>query len=875
MKEETPLMQQYNSIKAKYPDALLLFRVGDFYETFNEDAVKASQVLGIVLTKRSNGAAADMDLAGFPHHSLESYLPRLVRAGLRVAICDQLEDPKTTKKIVKRGVTEVVTPGVTFSDKILEQKANNFLAAWYQTAPKGSTGLALLDASTGEFYVGEGQADYIDKLLQSFQPSEVLVPRNAKADFEHRFGNRFNTYSLDEWVFQSMFCRELLSKHFKTTSLKGFGVDGMDAAIVAAGAALHYLQQTRQEALVHIGSLSRMEEDRYVWLDRFTIRNLELVNSPHENAKTLLNILDSTVSPMGGRMLRRWLLMPLKELSVARQRLENVDALTGNSETLEVLQQCLQRLGDPERIASRIAIRKLGPREALQLKRSLQQIPEIKEYLNRVESEGFSALSDRLQPCAALLDKLESALSDDPPAVVAKGGVFREGYDAALDEIRTLATEGKDILLRIQREEAERTGITSLKIAYNSVFGYYIEVTNSHKSKVPSEWIRKQTLANAERYITEELKVYEEKILGAEEKMLRIEERLYQELLEFMSSYIPALQLNAIELAALDCYCSFAAVSVRNGYVKPELDEGTTLNIVGGRHPVLEKQLPLGESYVPNDVFLDTEQQQIIMITGPNMSGKSAVLRQTALIVLMAQCGCFVPAQHASFGIVDKVFTRVGASDNLSQGESTFMVEMNETASILHNITSRSLVLLDEIGRGTSTYDGISIAWAIAEYLHEHPQHRPKTLFATHYHELNEMASRFPRIRNFNISIREDGNHILFLRKLVPGGSEHSFGIHVARMAGMPAKVLNRAQQMLETLERAHSDSGLVSASGHSNFKEELQLSFFQLDDPVLEQIREEILRTDIDTLTPVEALLKLNEIKKLISREKMKMNAL
>jgi DNA mismatch repair protein MutS len=578
---------------------------------------------------------------------------------------------------------------------------------------------------------------------------------------------------------------------------------------------------------------------------------------------------------MGGRMLRRWLLMPLKELSVARQRLENVDALTGNAETLEVLQQCLQRLGDPERIASRIAIRKLGPREALQLKRSLQQIPEIKAHLNEVGSEGFKALSDRLQPCTALLDKLESALSDDPPALVAKGGVFREGYDTALDEIRTLATQGKDVLLRIQREEAERTGITSLKIAYNSVFGYYIEVTNSHKSKVPSEWIRKQTLANAERYITEELKVYEEKILGAEEKMLRIEERLYQELLEFMSSYIPALQLNAVELAALDCYCSFASVSVRNGYVKPELDEGTVLNIVGGRHPVLEKQLPLGESYVPNDVFLDTEQQQVIMITGPNMSGKSAVLRQTALIVLMAQCGCFVPAQHASIGIVDKVFTRVGASDNLSQGESTFMVEMNETASILHNISSRSLVLLDEIGRGTSTYDGISIAWAIAEYLHEHPQNRPKTLFATHYHELNEMASRFPRIRNFNISIREDGNHILFLRKLVPGGSEHSFGIHVARMAGMPAKVLNRAQQMLETLERAHSDSGLVSASGHSSLKEELQLSFFQLDDPVLEQIREEILRTDIDTLTPVEALLKLNEIKKLISREKMKMNAI
>jgi DNA mismatch repair protein MutS len=578
---------------------------------------------------------------------------------------------------------------------------------------------------------------------------------------------------------------------------------------------------------------------------------------------------------MGGRMLRRWLLMPLKELSVVRQRLDNVDALTRHTEVLEELQNSLQRIGDPERIASRVAIRKLGPREALQLKRSLQQIPEIKERLKSIASEGFFALSDRLQPCPTLLDKLDSALSDDPPAVLAKGGVFKKGYDAELDEIRTLATEGKEVLLRMQREEAERTGISSLKIAYNSVFGYYIEVTNSHKSKVPSEWIRKQTLANAERYITEELKVYEEKILGAEEKMLLIEERLYQDLLEFMSSYIPALQQNAFELASLDCYCSFAVVSGRNGYVKPDLDEGTVLNIVGGRHPVLEKQLPLGESYVPNDVFLDTEQQQIIMITGPNMSGKSAVLRQTALIVLMAQCGCFVPAQHASIGIVDKVFTRVGASDNLSQGESTFMVEMNETASILHNISSRSLVLLDEIGRGTSTYDGISIAWAIAEYLHEHPQHRPKTLFATHYHELNEMAARFSRIRNFNIAIREDGNHILFLRKLVPGGSEHSFGIHVARMAGMPARVLSRAQQMLETLERAHSDSGLVSASGLARTKEELQLSFFQLDDPVLEQIREEILQTDINTLTPVEALMKLNEIKKLISREKLKMNAL
>jgi DNA mismatch repair protein MutS len=868
-------MQQYNSIKAKYPDALLLFRVGDFYETFSEDAIKASKVLGIVLTKRSNGAAADMELAGFPHHSLDTYLPKLVRAGMRVAICDQLEDPKTTKKIVKRGVTEVVTPGVTFSDKILDHKSNNFLAAFYPASGSGSkSGLALVDASTGEFYVSEGNTDYIDKLLQSFQPSEVLVPRSAKPAFEQKYGQRFYTYSLDDWAFQLLFAKETLLKHFQTISMKGFGVEEMQAGVVAAGAALYYLQQTRQEALVHISALSRMEEDRYVWLDRFTIRNLELVNSPHENARTLLSVLDFTVSPMGGRMLRRWLLLPLKEIIPIKERQDNVEVLTKSEELLEKLQADLKGVGDLERIASRIAIRKLGPREAMQLKRSLLLLAPMKEQLEKISHPGLKAIAGRLHSCEELLNKLTMALSDDPPALLNKGGTFRKGYHAALDELKELAFEGKDYLLKIQREESEKTGITSLKIAFNNVFGYYIEVTNVHKNKVPATWVRKQTLTNAERYITEELKQYEEKILGAEEKIQKIEETLYAELLEYMSTYILLLQQNASEMARLDCLCSFASVAMKYGYVKPTLDESLILNIRNGRHPVLEQQLPLGESYIPNDVYLDNEQQQIIIITGPNMAGKSAILRQTALIVLMAQTGCFVPAQEATIGMVDKIFTRVGASDNLSQGESTFMVEMNETASILHNITNRSLVLLDEIGRGTSTYDGISIAWAIAEFIHDHPTAKAKTLFATHYHELNEMAESFGRIKNFSIAIHESGNKILFLRKLIPGGSEHSFGIHVAQMAGMPTKVLKRAQQMLETLEKAHGLNEIVKSSESKAKKDELQLSFFQLDDPVLEQIRDEILQTDINTLTPVEALMKLNEIKKLISREKVNLNA-
>ena len=873
MKEETPLMQQYNSIKAKYPDALLLFRVGDFYETFNADAVKASQVLGIVLTKRGNGSASEMELAGFPHHSLDTYLPKLVRAGLRVAICDQLEDPKTTKKIVKRGVTEVITPGVAFSDKILDHKSNNFLAAVY-VDHDGYYGLALLDASTGEFLVAEGNSDYIDKLLMSFSPSEILVPRPKLKAFEERYGNKFYTYSLEEWIFQSLFAKETLLKHFGTTSLKGFGIEDMNAGIIAAGATLHYLQQTQHDLLGHINAISRIDEDKYVWLDRFTIRNLELVSSPHERAKTLLDVMDFTVSPMGARLLRRWLLMPLKEQQLINDRLDVVDYFTKQSKFADQLELQLKLIGDLERLTSRIAIRKLSPREASQVRRALTAIQPIRELCEKTEQPSLISCGELINPCNNLLQQLCNALVDDPTSQIAKGGAIKKGYDATLDELRSLSSEGKDYLLRIQREEIERTGITSLKIGFNNVFGYYIEVTNTHKDKVPTGWIRKQTLTNAERYITEELKVYEEKILGAEEKILSIEDKLFSDLVTAMTEYIPALQQNASQLARLDCLLSFARSSVKNNYVRPHLNDGYALDIRSGRHPVLEQQLPLGEAYVPNDVYLDKDQQQIIMITGPNMAGKSALLRQTALIVLMAQAGSFVPAQHAEIGIVDKIFTRVGASDNISQGESTFMVEMNETASILHNISPRSLVLLDEIGRGTSTYDGISIAWAIAEFLHEHPTAQPKTLFATHYHELNEMTSRFARIKNYNISIRESGNQILFLRKLVPGGSEHSFGIHVAKMAGMPTQVLHRSEQMLETLEKAHSNTELVKASSNKQQLDQFQLSFFQLDDPLLEQIRDEIFNIDINILTPVEALMKLNEIKKLITREKVKISS-
>jgi DNA mismatch repair protein MutS len=869
-KEDTPLMQQYNSIKSKHPDALLLFRVGDFYETFNEDAVRAARILGIVLTKRSNGAAADMDLAGFPHHSLETYLPRLVRAGLRVAICDQLEDPKATKKIVKRGVTEVVTPGVNFSDKILDQKTNNFLAAVFPSSDESRMGLALADASTGEFMVAEGASDYIDKLLQSFAPAEVLFPKPKQRKLEERYGARFNLYGLEDWVFQDEYAREVLQRQFGTVSLKGFGVDDWSYAIIAAGAAMHYLQQTQQVPLAHLRGLSRIDENSYVWLDRFTIRNLELVSSPHEGARTLLDVMDHTVTAMGGRLLRRWLLMPLKDKKRIEERQEVVRYLANTENAALKLEPLLKEMGDLERLSSRIALRKLGPREALMLRRSVKAISPLINWCNESGHAGLQRIANKLDPCTTILEELERAIQDDPPALITKGGVIRKGFNSELDEIRAIAYEGKDYLLRIQQEESSRTGISSLKIAYNNVFGYYIEVTNSHKHKVPGEWTRKQTLANAERYITEELKQYEEKILGAEEKMQSIEERLYSELLAFLSSFIDVLQRNAALIARLDVLFSFALAARKQNYHCPVISEDCVLDIREGRHPVLEQQLPVGESYIPNDVLLDPDEKQIIMITGPNMSGKSAILRQTALITLLAQCGSFVPATSAHVGIVDKIFTRVGASDNISQGESTFMVEMNETASILHNLSGRSLVLLDEIGRGTSTYDGISIAWAIAEYLHEQPHARARTLFATHYHELNEMAERFSRIRNYNVAIRENGNQVLFLRKLVPGGSEHSFGIHVARMAGMPASVIRKANEMLETLENAHSNNGLLHAAVKKQASDQFQLSFFQLDDPLLEQIREEILKTDVNTLTPVEALLRLHEIRKLILKEKV-----
>jgi DNA mismatch repair protein MutS len=872
VKEDTPLMQQYNTIKAQHPDALLLFRVGDFYETFNSDAVKASQVLGIVLTKRSNGSASEIELAGFPHHSLDTYLPKLVRAGLRVAICDQLEDPKTTKKIVKRGVTEVVSPGVAFSDKILDHKSNNFLASLF--LDNNNFGIALVDASTGEFLISEGNKDHIDKLLQSFAPSEIVIARGCRNKFEEIFGAKFYTFFLDDWAYQEAYATETLIKHFGTASLKGFGVEEFKLGIIAAGATMHYLKQNQQQALTHINSLSRIDTDKYVWLDRFTIRNLELVNSPHEKAKTLLDVLDFTVSPMGARQLRRWLLLPLKEAQPINERLTSVDFLLNHEVVADEIEKHLKLVGDLERLTSRIALRKILPREASQLRRALNAIIPLKEICSLTNLKSLQATADRINLCGTLLSLIDATLVEDPPVLAIKGGVIKKGVSIELDELRAIAFEGKDYLLRIQREESERTGIPSLKIAFNNVFGYYIEVTNTHKNKVPPEWSRKQTLANAERYITEELKKYEEKILGAEEKIQALEEKIYTEMVIAMSDYIPALQQNASQVANLDCLLSFSKAAKKNNYSKPVITDTLELDIKDGRHPVLEQQLPLGEAYVPNDLFLHPESQQIIMITGPNMAGKSALLRQTALIVLMAQAGSFVPASIATIGLVDKIFTRVGASDNISQGESTFMVEMNETASILHNISSRSLVLLDEIGRGTSTYDGISIAWAIAEYLHEHFSIRPKTLFATHYHELNEMTIQFERIKNYNIAIRESGNQILFLRKLVPGGSEHSFGIHVAKMAGMPPAVLERAQRMLVTLENAHSSQELVKGEQRKEQEERLQLSFFQLDDPLLAQIRDQILAIELNTLTPVEALIKLNEIKKLISKEKQKIKA-
>ncbi|MBS4056582.1 MAG: DNA mismatch repair protein MutS [Bacteroidales bacterium] len=863
---ETPLMKQYNQIKIRYPDALLLFRIGDFYETFGEDAIKTSEVLGIVLTRRANGAASYVELAGFPHHSLDTYLPKLVRAGYKVAICDQLEDPKLTKKIVKRGVTELVTPGVSYNDNVLEQKQNNFLAAVHLA--EGLMGIAFLDISTGEFFTAQGSQEYIDKLLQGFGPTEVVVQRNRRKQFTEMFGDRYYISVFDDWVFSIEFANDILLRHFKTASLKGFGVEELPRAVVAAGAALHYLSETHHDNIEHITALSRIDEGNYVWLDKFTIRNLELLGSPYADAKTLLDVLDKTVSPMGSRLMRRWVTLPLKHRVAIEERHDVVDKLVGDPEMIRKLQDSIRQAGDLERLISKVALGKINPRELQQVARSLVQVEETKSLCAGSKHSGLIRLAEQLNPCLIIREKIKKQLTDDPPAVVAKGNIIGQGVSAELDELRNLAKSGKNFLMDIQKREVELTGISSLKVGYTNVFGYYLEVTNAHKNKVPAEWIRKQTLTGSERYITEELKEYEQKILGAEEKIMDLEQRLYDDLVVATLDYVQPIQSNASLLARIDCLTSFAAVAIRNRYVRPLINDGYAIDIRDGRHPVIEQQLPHGETYIANDVYLDNERQQIIIITGPNMSGKSALLRQTALIVLMAQMGSFVPASSAVIGYVDKVFTRVGASDNISSGESTFMVEMNETASILNNISGRSLILLDEIGRGTSTYDGISIAWAITEYLHEHPAYRAKVLFATHYHELNEMAASFSRIRNYHVTVKETGNKVVFMRKLKKGGSAHSFGIHVATMAGMPRKVIDRANKLLAMLEQTHSDESFKKAGGgKAEAKDDIQLSFIQLDDPLLLQIKDDILNTNIDTLTPVEALIKLHEIRKLLGK--------
>ncbi|MFM2207808.1 MAG: mismatch repair protein MutS [Bacteroidota bacterium] len=855
-------MKQYYGIKAKYPDALLLFRVGDFYETFGEDAVRASSILGIVLTRRANGAASFVELAGFPHHSLDTYLPKLVRAGMRVAICDQLEDPKLAKKIVKRGVTEFVTPGVSYNDKILEHKKNNFLASLH--ADGKTVGVAFVDISTGEFFAAQGNMVYVEKLLQNFQPTEVIFSRAHRQEMEGHIGDRFYHYAVDEWVFQSDYTNELLLRHFGVRSLKGFGIDELKSAVIAAGAALHYISDTRQDQLKHITSISRLEEDNYVWLDKFTVRNLELVGSAHENAVTLLHVLDKTVTPMGSRLLRRWIMLPLKDRTAIEERLDAVGYLLEQPETAAALSEALKPLGDLERLISKVALGKSTPREVLQLRRSLELTQNVRHTLQVAGDASLRAIGEQLDPCVKMCERIEKELDPEAPALLNKGGVIRTGVSAELDELRSIAFHGKDVLLKIQQRESERTGIPSLKVGFNNVFGYYIEVTHTHKDKVPAEWTRKQTLTNAERYITAELKEYEEKILGAEEKIQVLEERLFTSLMASLIDYIPAVQKDAALLARLDVHLSFSEVARRNGYTRPHMSDDRIIDIREGRHPVIEQQLPAGEKFIANDIHLDPDTQQVLMITGPNMSGKSALLRQTALITLMAQTGSFVPAASAHIGIVDKIFTRVGASDNITSGESTFMVEMNETASILHNLSDRSLVLLDEIGRGTATYDGISIAWSIAEFIHDHPTARAKTLFATHYHELNEMAADKPRIRNFHVAVKETGTNVLFLRKLVPGGSEHSFGIHVARMAGIPAKVVGRAGEILRQLESTRG-TGSGETARPAGGADNMQLSIFQLEDPVLQQVREQILKADIDRLTPLEALNMLHDIRKVI----------
>ena len=864
---ETPLMKQYNQFKSQYPDAILLFRVGDFYETFGEDAVKTSKILGIVLTKRSNGAAADMDLAGFPHHAIDTYLPKLVRAGYRVAICDQLEDPKLTKTLVKRGITELVTPGIATNDKILEQKENNFLGAIHYSDK--NIGIAFIDASTGEFYIAEGDMEYIDKLLQNFKPAEMVIQKGKSADFREHFGEKILLTTFDDWVFTTDYALPFLTQHFQTNSLKGFGIENLTYGIIAAGAALHYLSETQNHKIQHINKISRIEEELYMWLDRFTIRNLELIHSPNENAVTLLQILDQTLTPMGGRLLKKWILMPLKVKSLIEERLASVQYFIDNESFKNDAEVCIRSIGDLERIGSKIATGKINPREMLQLAKALRSIQQLQNLCQKQEQPAFQKISEQLNACMTICQRIEKEISEDAPVALNKGRVFNRGVDQELDELNELASNSKGILAEIQQRESANTGIPSLKIGFNNVFGYYIEVTNAHKNKVPGDWIRKQTLTNGERYITEELKELENKILGAEDKILNIEGRLYNELVLALMDYIPMIQLNARLVARMDVLACFANVAEANRYSHPEINEGTALEIKAGRHPVIETQLQPGEPYIDNDVYLDNDQQQIVIITGPNMSGKSALLRQTALIVLMAQMGCFVPAREARIGLIDKIFTRVGASDNISTGESTFMVEMNETASILNNISDRSLVLLDEIGRGTSTYDGVSIAWSIAEYLHDHPRHRAKVLFATHYHELNDMAAQFPRIKNYHVSVKEINNKVLFLRKLEAGGSEHSFGIHVARMAGMPASVLRRAEEVLKQLEEHHDNK--VEKHIEKRADPGYQLSFIALDDPLLLDVKNQIVDLDINSLTPVEALMKLNDIKNLLIKEKKK----
>ena len=869
--KETPLMKQYNDIKAKYPDAILLFRVGDFYETFGEDAVKASKILGITLTKRANGQATFIELAGFPHHSVDTYLPKLVRAGYRVAICDQLEDPKLTKSIVKRGVTELVTPGVTFNDKVLEHKTNNFLSSIY--FEKDKAGISFLDVSTGEFLIAEGTLTYIEKLIQTFKPNEILIEKNKRQTLVNLIGENFYLFGLDDWAFKFDFGYESLIKQFGTNSLKGFGIEQFNHAITSCGALLHYLSETKHDKLQHITTISRIEEDQYVWLDRFTVRNLELFGSSHDNGKCLIDVIDHTVTPMGSRLLKRWLALPLKQVNLIKERLEVVDFYIEQKSQQEELRTLLKDVGDLERLISKVSAGKINPRELVQLKRSLTLIEAVKTLISKSENKSLKKINDQLNACVVMRNRLDAELNEEAPIILNKGNVINKGVNVELDELRAIAYSGKDYLLQIQQREIERTGISSLKVSYNNVFGYYLEVTNVHKDKVPADWIRKQTLTTAERYITPELKIYEEKILGAEDKIAVLEQTIYANLVHDLIEYIVPIQLNANLIARLDSLSSFSVLAIANNYSKPIMNDSFGLNIVDGRHPVIEKQLPIDETYVSNSVFLDNETQQIMMITGPNMSGKSALLRQVALITLMAQIGCYVPAKSAEIGIVDKIFTRVGASDNISSGESTFMVEMNETASILNNLSNRSLILLDEIGRGTSTYDGISIAWAIAEYIHSQPTHKAKTLFATHYHELNEMTTYFSRIKNYNVSVKELNNKIIFLRKLQEGGSEHSFGIHVARMAGMPKEVLDRANDILKKLEKDHElDITDHEENQLSNFdasktksKSDYQLSFFQLNDPVLEQVKDELLKVDINTLTPVEALMKLNDIKRLL----------